>query len=188
MVSQFRSPDAVRLLGALDFEFPEGIHAVGRLDNKSEGLLLLTTNKKVQRLLYLTTGPHQRTYVVLVKNNISEESLQQLRNGVPIKVAEGNYITAPAKVERIERPDYIPAGEPEYIAEIPHSWLQISLTEGKYHQVRKMLAAVRHPVRRLIRVSIEDLELKGMIPGEVKEIAEEEFFEKLRIEYPAGKG
>ncbi|WP_261387849.1 hypothetical protein [Chitinophaga pinensis] len=62
MVSQFISPDKVRLLGDLDFDFPEGTHAVGRLDNNSEGLLLLTTNKKVTRLLFESEQPHKRAY------------------------------------------------------------------------------------------------------------------------------
>jgi 23S rRNA pseudouridine2457 synthase len=64
MVSQFVSTHEVRLLGDLDFHFPEGTHAVGRLDNLSEGLLILTTNKKVTRLLFQGEQPHKRTYLV----------------------------------------------------------------------------------------------------------------------------
>ena len=60
MVSQFVSPDDVNLLGDLDFNFPEGTHAIGRLDNHSEGLLILTTNKKVTRLLFQGLLPHKR--------------------------------------------------------------------------------------------------------------------------------
>ena len=73
MVSQFVSTHPVNLLGGLDFDFPKGIHAVGRLDNHSEGLLILTTNKKVTRLLFLSEAAHERTYLVQVNNLISDE-------------------------------------------------------------------------------------------------------------------
>src|ERR1035437_1345680 len=92
MVSQFVSPDKVGLLGEIDFEFPEGIHAIGRLDNHSEGLLILTTNKKVTRLLFESKIPHKRTYLVQVKNVVTEQTVQQLRAGISIQVkGGGNY-------------------------------------------------------------------------------------------------
>src|ERR1700712_1142101 len=89
MVSQFISPDNVGLLGDIDFDFPEGIHAIGRLDNLSEGLLILTTNKKVTKLLFQGETPHKRTYLVRVKNIVSPESLERLRTGVTIKIKGG---------------------------------------------------------------------------------------------------
>ena len=66
--------------------------------------------------------------------------------------------------------------------DVSSTWLEISLTEGKFHQVRKMVAAIHHRCKRLIRVSIEDIRLDGLKPGEVREISEGEFFEKLRLE------
>src|SRR6188768_3481004 len=89
MVSQFISPHAVRLLGDLDFDFPEGTHAIGRLDSHSEGLLILTTNKKVTRLLFEGEKPHKRTYLVQVRNEVSPEKLEHLRTGVDIEVQDG---------------------------------------------------------------------------------------------------
>ena len=68
MVSQFVSTHEVNLLGDLPFEFPEGTHAIGRLDNHSEGLLILTTNKKITRLLFDPKKSHKRTYLVMVNN------------------------------------------------------------------------------------------------------------------------
>jgi 16S rRNA U516 pseudouridylate synthase RsuA-like enzyme len=68
---------------------------------------------------------------------------------------------------------------------VPRSWLTISLTEGKYHQVRKMVQAVGHPCKRLIRLSIEDIELEDMQPGEIRELNQEEFYKRLRLEYKA---
>lgn len=182
MVSQFISPDAVGLLGDLEFDFPEGIHAIGRLDSHSEGLLILTTNKKVTRLLFQGEVPHKRVYVVHVKNVVSDEKLNLLRTGISILI-KGNvrYTTTPCEVDIVEKPKGWAklSKEPE---DVPHSWLKITLTEGKYHQVRKMVHAAGHKCKRLIRMSIEDLELGDLQPGKVLEIEEEDFFKKLKIE------
>ena len=182
MVSQFVSPDKVGLLGDIDFEFPQGIHAIGRLDNHSEGLLILTTNKRVTRLLFQGETPHKRTYLVRVRNLISEESLEKLRTGVNIVIKDGaEYTTPPCEVELVPRPTNLSEDQKELRSYAPHSWLTITLKEGKFHQVRKMVAAVKHPCKRLIRVSIEDLELGDLAPGAVREIEERNFFELLKI-------
>jgi 23S rRNA pseudouridine2457 synthase len=184
MVSQFVSPDKVRLLGDLDFEFPEGTHAVGRLDNHSEGLLILTTNKKVTRLLFESEKPHKRTYLVMVRNVVSEEKAERLRNGVTIRIKGGvDWVTTPCEVEIVEKPAYVAPREQYPLKEfLPHSWLLITLTEGKFHQVRKMTSAISHHCSRLIRVSIEDLVLGDLPPGGVREMEETEFFRLLKIE------
>src|SRR5882724_1542025 len=171
MVSQFVSSHKVRLLGDLDFHFPEGTHAIGRLDNHSEGLLILTTNKKVTRLLFQGGTPHKRSYLVKVKYAMSQESLERLRNGVPIRVkGGGQYTTAPCEAEIVDRPADLFLNGYEAIDYIPHTWLLITLTEGKFHQVRKMVAALRHRCIRLIRVSIEDLLLADLPAGGVREM------------------
>lgn len=182
MVSQFVSPDPVRLLGALDFDFPEGIHAVGRLDNESEGLLILTNNKKVTRLLFSANEPHRRVYLVQINHVLSDDNLQKLREGVAIKIEGGEqYITPPCEVNRIDSPEiiypFIKTTE-QYGA---HSWITIALYEGKFRQVRKMVKAINHRCKRLIRITIEDLELGNLPPGEVKEIDEKVFFNLLKI-------
>ena len=182
MVSQFVSPDDVNLLGDLDFNFPEGTHAIGRLDNHSEGLLILTTNKKVTRLLFQGLLPHKRTYILQVLNVVSEDSLQQLRDGVNIRISGGGYwVTSPCEADIINKPTTLFPVANELLEFIPHTWLRITLTEGKFHQVRKMVQALRHKCRRLIRVSIEELCLDDLAPGKVKEIEERQFFELLRI-------
>lgn len=182
MVSQFVSSHDVRLLGDLDADFPEGTHAIGRLDKDSEGLLILTTNKKVTALLFQSRVPHKRTYLVQVMNKVSAQTLHTLRNGVTIPVADGKeYYTGPCEVELVENPQNITAKAhalPDYI---PVTWLLITLTEGKFHQVRKMMTAIRHKCKRLIRVSIEDLVLGDLEPGGVKEIKEDDFFRLLHI-------
>ncbi|MBO9731519.1 MAG: rRNA pseudouridine synthase [Chitinophaga sp.] len=183
MVSQFVSSHDVRLLGELDFDFPEGTHAIGRLDNDSEGLLILTTNKKVTRLLFQGTTPHERTYLVKVKGVMSTATLQQLREGVPIPITGAlNYVTTPCRIEIVERPAGLFDHPNELPVSAPHTWLLITLTEGKFHQVRKMVGAVKHRCQRLIRVSIEDLLLGDLQPGEVKELPEETFFSLLKID------
>ncbi len=182
MVSQFISPDKVKLLGHLEYEFPEGIHAIGRLDSASEGLLILTTNKKVTKLLFESKIPHRRTYLVQVLQIVTDETLVTLRNGVSIRIkGDIQWTTSPCEVEIVDKPLTLFKAENELLDFIPHTWLLITLTEGKFHQVRKMVNAMRHKCRRLIRVSIEDLQLGNLQPGEVKEIEEDDFFELLKI-------
>lgn len=183
MVSQFISPDKVNKLGDLDFDFPEGIHAIGRLDNNSEGLLILTTNKRVTALLFQSDVPHKRTYLVQVEKVITEERLNMLRTGITIRVKGGGYYTTTAcQVELVEKPVNLPKRGHEFRDDLPQSWLLITLTEGKFHQIRKMVSSVYHHCKRLIRISIEDLELGDLQPGCVREIEEEDFFRMLKIE------
>lgn len=182
MVSQFVSTHDVGLLGDLDFNFPPGTHAVGRLDNHSEGLLILTTNKKVTRLLFLSDEPHKRTYLVQINNIISAGNLKRLQDGVTIRIKTGvYYTTAPCDVKIVTNPDELYDPGERLTAYPPFTWLLITITEGKFHQVRKMIAATGHKTKRLIRISIEDLELGRLKAGEVREIEEEVFFAKLKI-------
>ncbi len=182
MVSQFVSTHNVRLLGDLDFDFPPGIHAVGRLDNDSEGLLILTTNKKVTRLLFLGEEPHKRTYLVQVNKILSDENLKRLQTGINIRIKTGvTYTTSPCDVRIVTNPEKLYDLGERLTAWPPFTWLLITITEGKFHQVRKMIAATSHKCKRLIRISIEDLELDGLKPGGVKELEEKDFFRRLKI-------
>ena len=184
MVSQFIASDEVRLLGEIDFNFPEGIHAIGRLDSHTEGLLILTTNKKVTKLLFQGKIPHKRTYMVMVQKKVMPETVEKLRNGVSFRVGlDKMYTTLPCEVEIVDTPNF--NFDSPYITNdyIQYTWLQITLTEGKFHQVRKMVHTVNHRCVRLVRVSIEDLTLDGLAPGAVRELEERDFFEKLKIEY-----
>lgn len=182
MVSQFVSSHDVGLLGSLPFDFPEGTHAIGRLDKDSEGLLLLTTNKKVTRLLFQGKQPHARTYLVMVKNKVSAETVLKLSQGISISAANGgDFITTPCLVSLTEKPDFVQDLDTEIHQNVLSSWLLITLTEGRFHQVRKMVAAVKHKCIRLIRISIEDIQVNDVKPGEVKEVSEAYFFEKLKL-------
>ncbi|MBX9784888.1 MAG: pseudouridine synthase [Chitinophagaceae bacterium] len=186
MVSQFISSHDVRLLGHLSFDFPEGTHAIGRLDNHSEGLLILTTNKKVTRLLFDPKKKHERTYLVMVNRVVSEELLAEMRAGVSIPVKNGErYFAVPHSIKLVENVKdhykYMNDSRQQY----PHSWLLITLTEGKFHQVRKMSLAVNRRCLRLIRLSIENLQLGDLEPGMVREYSEAEFFKLIGIKYAA---
>jgi 23S rRNA pseudouridine2457 synthase len=190
MVSQFISSHDVNLLGSLDFEFPEGTHAIGRLDNNSEGLLLLTTNKKITKLLFQGPKPHTRTYLVQVKNKITSDTAAALSDGIQISAPGGStYVTSPCTVTIVEEPllyqhlfdasllkPVVPVHQ-----NVVTSWILITLTEGKFHQVRKMVAAVHHRCIRLIRVAIENIYLGNLPVGAVQEIQEDDFFKQLDL-------
>lgn len=182
IVSQFVSTHDVGLLGDLDFTFPPGTHALGRLDKDSEGLLLLTTDKRAGRLLFLGGVPHLRTYLVMVQNELADETFELLKTGITIKIKNGeNYVARPAEIKRTDNAtSYYPFAMDQREA-YPHTWLLISLTEGKYRQVRKMVLAARHRCLRLIRLSISELTLGNLKPGEVQELNEEDFYRQLEI-------
>jgi 23S rRNA pseudouridine2457 synthase len=183
MVSQFVGNDKVRQLGELNYSFPEGIHAVGRLDGNSEGLLILTTDKRVTRFLFSSPKQHKRVYVVMVLYTVLPEQLQTLRNGVSIRIEGGGYYTTPpCEAEIIEIPEHLPIDFPPLSPYAKYSWLKITLFEGKFRQVRKMTGAIGHPCRRLIRTQIEDLELGNLPPGGVREITQDDFFRLLKID------
>ena len=183
MVSQFVSTHQVNLLHQLNFTFPEGTHAIGRLDQNSEGLLLLTTNKKITKLLFQGPVPHNRTYLVQVKNSVSQTTIEKLASGIEISATDGQiFKTTPCKVKLIDTPKNLAAVEKPLHENVQSSWLEIILTEGRFHQVRKMVAAVHHKCIRLIRTSIEDIHIGSMQPGEVIEFNENDFFRLLKLD------
>lgn len=157
-----------KLLGEL-FDFPEGTMAIGRLDKDSEGLLLLTTNGKLSTKI--TAGNSEKEYYVQLDGEISEEEIDKLSHGVEISIHGKKYQTLPCKVAKLDVvPDF-----PERAKRIrdarhgPTSWISITLTEGKFRQVKKMTAAVSFPTLRLIRVRIGMEYLGNMNAGEVIE-------------------
>lgn len=182
MVSQFISSHDVPLLGDLDFNFPEGAHAIGRLDKTSEGLLILTTDKKVTRKLFLAAKQHERTYLVMVQNKVTPETLSRLQEGISIQIKTGEYyIAKPAAVKIIPDPKRLYKYATDRREIYPNTWLLITLTEGKFRQVRKMVLAVKHRCIRLIRLSISNILLADMEPGEIREIDEETFYKRVNM-------
>ena len=181
MVSQFISSHNVKLLGDMDFVFPEGTHAIGRLDSPSEGLLILTTDKTVTRKLFLSAEAHTRSYLVMVQHKMTDETLLQLQEGVLIPINNTvTYLAKPysAKIINDQTSLYKYAVDPR--EKYPHTWLLITLTEGKFRQVRKMVMALKHRCLRLIRLSISNILLDDLAPGKVKELNEKEFYKLLQ--------
>jgi 23S rRNA pseudouridine2457 synthase len=182
MISQFVSPYEHALLGDLNYDFPEGTNAVGRLDDDSEGLLILTTDKTLTRRLLHPDKKHKRNYIVQVERVVEIEALEKLSAGLDILIKKkGTYRTLPCEVRKIEKPSNLPLRAHSFKEFLPHSWLEFVLMEGKNRQIRKMCSAVRHDCKRLIRTKIEDLELGAMQPGEVKEMEQEELFALLKL-------
>jgi 23S rRNA pseudouridine2457 synthase len=147
------------------------VYPVGRLDYDSEGLLLLT-NDKTQNKKLLQDSIHNKTYYVQVEGDITKEAILQLTKGVEIKLPTKKlYQTLPCKAYIIAEPK-VPERNPpiRFRANIPTSWLCITLNEGKNRQIRKMCAKVGYPVLRLVRFSFSKFDLRGLNVGELKKI------------------
>jgi 23S rRNA pseudouridine2457 synthase len=183
MLSQFTPEGNRQSLAALDFKFPKDVYPLGRLDAESEGLLLLTNDRRVNKKLLDPGAGHWRTYLVQVEGELEDEKISPFIKGMDITIEGQKYKTLPAKVKiNIDLPD-IPERNPpvRFRKAIPTSWMEISLQEGKNHQVRKMTAAIGYPTLRLIRTSIEDLKLTSMDIGKVVEIKKMDFYKLLKL-------
>ncbi len=173
VLSQFTSNDAKesrnkRFLGEL-FDFPEEIMPVGRLDEKSEGLLLLTTDGKLSDTI--NQSGVEKEYFAQLDGVITIEAILELQKGVEIGFAGKKYQTKPCIVTKIENPKF---SEPDKKLRIgthrPNSWISITITEGKFRQVRKMTAKVGFPTLRLVRVRIGNITLENMKPNSIKKL------------------
>jgi len=160
-----------KLVGSL-FDFPEGTMAIGRLDEQSEGLLLLTTDGQVSE--YIRSRHIEKEYYAQLDGLITDEAIEQLKEGVEIGIRDVKYRTMPCHVFHLENdPGFAP--RTRKIRDDRHgptSWVSITLTEGKYRQVRKMTAAAGFPTLRLVRVRIGKILLSDLKAGEVKEVDE----------------
>lgn len=158
------------------FNFPSNVYPAGRLDKDSEGLLILTNDGEFIHQLLNPKFEKEKTYWAQVDGIPSEASLEKLRSGIMIE----NYQTKPAKIMLLPNTFALPARNPPIRVRksIPTSWLELTITEGKNRQVRKMTAAIGHPTLRLIRVKIGDLELGDLGLGEYKIITKEDLFNR----------
>lgn len=142
------------------------VYPAGRLDSNSEGLLLLTNDGRLQARIAEPKYQMPKTYWVQVEGTPSPEQVAHLEKGVMLK----DGLTLPAKVQRLAEPTLWPRTPPvRYRADIPTSWLALTITEGRNRQVRRMTAAVGLPTLRLVRVKIGPWELTGLAPGEWRE-------------------
>jgi len=163
--------------------FPPDVYPVGRLDLDSEGLLLLSNDSRLNIKLLDPRKAHWRTYWVQVEGVPTEEALQQLRNGVDIRINKKTHRTLPSRAKSLNLESPIPERDPpiRFRANIPTAWIEISLKEGKNRQVRRMCAKVGFPVLRLLRVQIEDLTLGDLPVGACKEYSQSEIYALLKL-------
>lgn len=180
MLSQFSPMEGKETLSQLG-PFENDVYPVGRLDSDSEGLLILTNDKSLNSRLLDPKHGHKRSYLVQVDGQIDEDAALKLRKGITITVDGKSHKTLPSEVKILRSEPDLPARIPpiRYRKNIPVSWIELVLTEGKNRQVRKMTAAVGFPTLRLVRISIEKIALGKMQPGEVIELQKEELFKKL---------
>jgi 23S rRNA pseudouridine2457 synthase len=178
VLSQFTSTDGKLCLKDI-IEVEKDVYPVGRLDYDSEGLLLLTNDKKINHQLLHPSFEHKRTYWVQVDGAITQEAIQQLAKGVNISVDGKSYQTKPATLRLLPDTIEVPDRNPpiRYRKSIPTSWASIELIEGKNRQVRKMFAQVGFPVLRLIRAQIGEYTIEKMQPGDLIHLSE------LKIDY-----
>ena len=155
--------------------FPPDVYPAGRLDADSEGLLLLTNDNALKHLLTEPRFGHPRSYLVQVERIPDERTLQQLRAGVSV---EGKQ-TRPAGVILLDAdPDLPERSVPiRYRKSVPTAWIEITLTEGRNRQIRRMTAAVGYPTLRLVRIRIGPLTLAGLAPGQSRNLTGREITE-----------
>lgn len=174
VLSQFKSHDSKqqskKFLGELH-DFPEGIMAIGRLDEKSEGLLLLTTDGKMSD--YVNSRKVEKEYYAQVDGAISAEAIEKLKLGVEIGFNGKKYQTKPCLAFLLKDTPDLPTRSKK-IRDARHGpapWISVTLKEGKFRQVRKMTSAVGHPTLRLVRVRVGDILIGNMQPGDVVEVS-----------------
>ena len=144
-----------------------GVYPAGRLDNDSEGLLLLTDDGQLQARIADPRFKLPKTYLVQVEGVPDEAALETLRRGVRLK----DGLTRPAGAEAIPAPELWPRDPPIRVRQsVPDSWIKLTLREGKNRQVRRMTAAVGFPTLRLVRWQIGEWSLERIAPGEWREV------------------
>ncbi len=179
VICQFSRPDDAEHSTLADFLPFADIYPVGRLDEDSEGLLLLTDDGGLQHRLTDPKFGHSRTYWSQVEGIPTPEATRRLENGVRI----AGYNTRRARARLLDSPPTVWERDPpiRFRANIPTSWIEIQLTEGRNRQVRRMTAAVGFPTLRLIRIAIGELTLGNLMPGEYRELTATELAKLMRF-------
>lgn len=173
LLSQFYSnskqQQSKKFLGEL-YDFPDGIMPIGRLDEKSEGLLLLTTDGKMSA--FVNSQKVEKEYYAQVDGVISDEAVEGLKVGVEIGFDGEKYITKPCKAFKLKEIPNLPKTTQKIRDDRhgPTSWVSITLNEGKFRQVRKMTSAVGFPTLRLVRIRVGGVHLNNMQTADVIEV------------------
>lgn len=163
------------------FPVPKNVYPVGRLDEDSEGLLILTDDEKLNHLLLNPSFAHEREYWVQVNGAISQEAINQLQQGVEINWNGKLYTTKHCMVSIFKEDPSLPPRNPpiRLRKNIPTTWIKIILSEGRNRQVRRMTAKIGFPTLRLVRYRIEDLELGNLQAGKMIELSKKTIYKKL---------
>jgi len=159
------------------YDFPEGIMPIGRLDEKSEGLLLLTTDGKLSNTI--NRSGVEKEYYAQLDGEITPDAIENLQLGPEIGFDGKKYQTKTCKAYKLEISPSL--SEPDKKIRLgrhrPSSWVSITLTEGKFRQVRKMTAAVGFPTLRLVRVRVGTVTLNDLSPSDVEPMSPHWFYE-----------
>jgi len=171
VLSQFTSNSSPNRTLA-EFGFPKGIYPIGRLDADSEGLLLLSDEAPLNERLLHPKKAHKRTYWAQVERFPDAAAIHRLERGILIQ----GYKTFPCKVRVLDpQPEIEPRDPPiRFRKNVPDTWIELVLVEGKNRQIRRMTAAVGHPTLRLIRVAIGKFEMTDLASGKWRELTRSE--------------
>lgn len=172
VLSQFTDSSGQARRTLKDYISVTGVYPVGRLDWDSEGLMLLTDNGQLQHRLSHPQFGHSRTYWVQVEGIPDQNALNQLQSGVMV----GGFQTRPAIVKLLTDEPLLPQREVPIRERkhIPTAWLEMTLTEGRNRQVRRMTAKVGFPTLRLVRVALAQLSLHDLQPGQYRNLTVDE--------------
>ena len=179
-LSQFSAAHDKKTLADF-FSVPKNVYPVGRLDEDSEGLLILTNDAKLNHRLLDPTFEHEREYWVQLDGEITDAAVMQIQQGLQLNIKGESHHTKESIVQVFNEAPIVPERNPpiRYRANVPTSWIKIILKEGKNRQVRKMTAHVGFPTLRLIRYRIKGVELKNMQPGDMIELSSKSIYKKL---------
>ena len=183
VLSQFTSQEEKQTLKDF-FDVPKDLYPVGRLDYDSEGILILTNDKKLNHQLLTPSHEHEREYWAQVEGSKNEQALLELESGVMISIDGKSVRTKPCEAEFFSVAPMVAERFPpiRFRKSIPTQWVKLILKEGKNRQARKMLAKVGLPVLRLIRYRIENITIEGLEPGEMRMINRNEIYRLLAID------
>ncbi|HEX5151266.1 MAG TPA: pseudouridine synthase [Parafilimonas sp.] len=180
-LSQFTSTGNDKKTLADFFQVPKNVYPVGRLDEDSEGLLILTNDKKLNHRLLDPAFAHEREYWVQVEGAITNEAVMQMQQGLQLNIKGTIHQTKSSVIHIFSEPPEVAERMPpvRYRSSVPTSWIKIILKEGKNRQVRKMTAQVGFPTLRLIRYRIDEIKLNDMKPGTIIELSHKSIYKKL---------
>ena len=177
VLSQFTDADNRSTLA--NFVSTAGVYAAGRLDYDSEGLLLLTDNGRLQARISQPGSRLPKTYRAQVEGIATESNLNKLRAGVALRDGPANVVSTTLTDEPGDLwPRHPPIRERK---SIPTSWIEVTIDEGRNRQVRRMTAAVGLPTLRLIRISVGPWTLDGLLPGESREISDDDAWRQIKF-------